>query len=241
MIAPIPSGSQREQQVMPVVTKAKKQWRTIPINLLCWLILPALYCSKAQAGSMTVENKAVVSGPTENPDSITGGQGDLLLTEGFYNSSFVQTHRKPIFAFAETDLQLGYMLPIIGSSFYRGNFEGLIDLFAWESTREKSGVLGGGALGLHYNFIQPRWHLVPYLGLSMGLSGNDLYEDQHQRTIGGAFEFVLQANAGARFFIRKNWGLILEGGYEHVSNLDIYQHNLGLNQIGGRLGMFCLF
>jgi hypothetical protein len=211
------------------------------MSLACCLILPSFNCSKAEAGTLTVDNKVVESVPAEKPDSITGGQGDFVLTEGFYNSSFVPSPRKPIFAFAETDLQLGYMLPIIGSSFYRGNFEGLVDLFAWASTREQSGILGGGALGLHYNFIQPGWRLVPYLGLTLGISGNNLYENQNQRIIGGPFEFVLQAKAGARLFIRKIWGLILEGGYEHVSNLNIYQRNLGLNQVGGRLGMFCLF
>jgi hypothetical protein len=226
---------------MHTVAKSRTERGRIRIHLLCWLILPFFNFSSAKAGSPTVENKAVVSGPTENPDFITGGQADFLLTEGFYNSSFIPSPRKPIFAFAETDLQFGYMLPIIGKSFYRGNFEGLVDLFAWASTREQSGVLGGGALGLHYNFIQPGWRFVPYLGLSLGLSGNNLYEDQNQRIIGGPFAFVLQAKTGARFFIRKNWGLILEGGFEHVSNLDIYQRNVGLNQVGGRLGMFCLF
>lgn len=230
-----------QQQVMRVLTEVKKQRRRIPISLVCWFILTFFGFSKAEAGSLTAGNKAVVGGPTESPDYITGGQGDLLLTEGFYNSSFVPTRRKPIFAFAETDLQLGYMLPVIGSSFYRGNFEGLIDLFAWGSTREQSGVLGGGTLGAHYNFIQPGWRLVPYVGLSLGISGNNLYENQDQRIIGGPFEFVLQAKVGARFFIRRNWGLVFEGGYEHVSNLNIYPRNLGLNQIGGRLGMFCIF
>ena len=211
------------------------------MSLACYLILPFVSYLKAEAGTLSVGSKVVATVPTEKPDPVAGGQGEFVLTEGFYNSSFVRSPRMPIFSFAETDLQIGYMLPTIGRSFYRGNFEGLIDLFAWASTREQSGVLGGGAFGVHYNFIQPGWHLVPYLGLSLGISGNNLYEDQNQRIIGGPFEFVLQAKAGARLFIRKNWGLILEGGYEHVSNLEIYQRNLGLNQVGGRLGMFCLF
>jgi hypothetical protein len=226
---------------MHVAAESTTGTSRMAIHLLGWLILAFFNFSSAKAGTLTVGNKEVVAGPAEQADSITGGQGDFLLTEGFYNSSFIPSPRKPIFAFAETDLQLGYMLPIIGKSFYRGNFEGLVDLFAWASTREQSGVLGGGALGVHYNFIQPGWRVVPYLGLSLGLSGNNLYEDQNQRIIGGPFAFVLQAKAGARFFIRKNWGLILEGGFEHVSNLDIYQRNVGLNQVGGRLGMFCLF
>ena len=212
---------------------------------LLWLSgMLFLNLPNALAGGSAISEspgKAVVTGPTENPDYITGWQGDLILTQGYYNSSFVPSPRKPIFAFAETDLQLGYMLPVIGSSFYRGNFEGLADLFLWPSTRETSGVFGGGALGLHYNFVQPGWRFVPYIGGSMGLSGNNLYRDLNQRIIGGPFAFVLQANVGARYFINRHFGLIIEGGYQHVSNADIYPRNVGLNQTGGRFGVFCLF
>jgi hypothetical protein len=240
LIALFYAGTQKGKTVMSLGPKSKEQWSWVRISLVCWFALQTFALPKAEAGSVVAE-KAVVSGPAENPIYITGGQDEMLITEGLYNSSFVPSPRKPVFAFAETDVQLGYMLPIIGSGVIRGNFEGLIDLFAWASTREQSGVLGGGALGVRYNFIQPGWRFVPFLGLSMGISGNDIYEDQHQRIIGGPFEFVLQANIGARVFVRRNWGLLLEGGYEHVSNLDIYQRNLGLNQVGGRFGMFCLF
>ena len=111
---------------MHVAAESRTGRRRIAIHFLCWLILPLFHFSSAKAGSLSVGNKQVVGGPTENPDSITGGQEDFLLTEGFYNSSFLPSPRKPIFAFAETDLQLGYMLPVIGNSFYRGNFEGLV-------------------------------------------------------------------------------------------------------------------
>ena len=200
------------------------------------------FLPKAWAGSPSVpESKAVVSGPTQSEDFIHGGQFDLIVTDGFYSSTLVPSPRKPIYSFNETDVQLGYMFPVWGSSFYRGNFEPLADLFLWESTREHSGILGGGALGLHYNFVQPGWRLVPYIGFSLGLSGNDLYVQQSQRIIGGPFEFVLQANIGARYFVNKNWGLMLEGGYQHVSNDNIYPRNVGLNQTGGRFGAFFTF
>jgi hypothetical protein len=223
-------------------TTANAKSSRLLFGALCLSGLLFLNLPHALAGTISESpGKAVVTGPTENPDYITGWQGDFILTQGYYNSSFVPSPRKPIFAFAETDVQLGYMLPVIGSSFYRGNFEGLMNLFIWPSTRETSGVLGGGALGLHYNFVQPGWRFVPYLGGSMGLSGNNLYRDLDQRIIGGPFAFVLQANAGARYFINQHFGLIIEGGYQHVSNADIYPRNVGLNQTGGRFGIFCLF
>jgi len=202
------------------------------------------YLPKASAGSASITEspaKAIVSGPSQSGDYISGGQGDLIITDGFYSMAVFPHPRKPLFSFNETDLQLGYTLPVIGKSFYRGNFEGLADLFFWESVREHSGILGGGALGIHYNFVQPGWRFVPYLGASIGFSGNDLYVQQSQQIFGGPFEFVLQANVGARYFINRNWGLIIEGGYQHVSNADIYPRNVGVNQIGGRIGIFCTF
>jgi hypothetical protein len=181
-----------------------------------------------------------VTGPTTE-DFIHGGQWDVIITDGFYSMAAWPRERHPLYSFNETDLQLGYMLPVWGNSFYRGNFEALAHLFLWESTREHAGILGGGALDLHYNFVQPGWRFVPYIGGSLGLSGNDLYVQQSQRIIGGPFEFVLQANVGARYFIDKHWGFLIEGGYQHVSNNDIYPRNVGVNQTGGRFGIFCTF
>jgi hypothetical protein len=202
------------------------------------------YVPKAMAGSASITesaSKAVVTGPTQSEDFIHGGQWDMIVTDGFYSMAAWPKSRSPLYSFNETDLQLGYMFPVIGHSFYRGNFEGLADLFLWESTRTHTGILGGGALGIHYNFVQPGWRFVPYIGASLGLSGNDLYVQQSQNIIGGPFEFVLQANIGARYFVDKNWGLLIEGGYQHVSNDDIYRRNVGVNQTGGRFGIFCSF
>jgi Lipid A 3-O-deacylase (PagL) len=219
---------------------AKSKARLILVSLGCFSILSFLPNARAGSASITESNKAVVSGPTQSEDFIHGGQWDLIVTDGFYSMAAWKP-RSPLYSFNETDLQLGYMLPVWGNSFYRGNFEGLADLFFWESTREHAGFLGGGALGIHYNFVQPGWRIVPYIGGSLGLSGNDLWVQHSQRIIGGPFEFVLQANIGARYFVSRNWGFMIEGGYQHVSNNDIYSRNVGVNQTGGRFGIFCTF
>jgi hypothetical protein len=221
---------------------AKSKARLILVALASLALSP--YSPKATAGSASITespSKAVVTGPTQSEDFIHGGQWDVIVTDGFYSMAAWPKSRSPLYSFNETDLQLGYMFPVIGSSFYRGNFEGLADLFLWESTRTHTGILGGGALGLHYNFVQPGWRFVPYIGGSLGLSGNDLYVQQSQKIIGGPFEFVLQANIGARYFVSRNWGFMIEGGYQHVSNNDIYSRNVGVNQTGGRFGIFCTF
>jgi hypothetical protein len=221
---------------------AKSKARLILVTLASLSLIS--YVPKVTAGSASITespSKAVVTGPTQSEDFIHGGQWDLIVTDGFYSMAAWPKSRSPLYGFNETDLQLGYMFPVIGHSFYRGNFEGLADLFLWESTRTHAGILGGGALGIHYNFVQPGSRFVPYIGASLGLSGNDLYVQQSQQIIGGPFEFVLQANIGARYFVDKNWGFLIEGGYQHVSNDDIYRRNVGVNQTGGRFGIFCTF
>jgi hypothetical protein len=221
---------------------AKSKARLILVALASLAVIP--YVPKAMAGSATISespSKAVVTGPAQSEDFITGGQWDVIVADGFYSMAAWPRIRHPLYSFNETDLELGYMFPVWGHSFYRGNFEGLAHLFLWESTREHSGILGGGALDLHYNFVQPGWRLVPYIGASLGLSGNDLYVQQSQNIIGGPFEFVLQGKVGARYFMSKNWGFLIEGGYQHVSNDDIYRRNVGVNQTGGRFGIFCTF
>lgn len=221
---------------------AKSKAQLVLVALAGLALFP--YLPKAMAGSATISespSKAVVTGPTQSEDFITGGQWDVIVADGFYSMAAWPRIRHPLYSFNETDLQLGYMFPVWGNYFYRGNFEGLAHLFLWESTREHSGILGGGALDVHYNFIQPGWRLVPYIGASLGISGNDLYVQQSQNIIGGPFEFTLQGKVGARYFMNKNWGFLIEGGYQHVSNDDIYRRNVGVNQTGGRFGIFCTF
>lgn len=221
---------------------AKSKAQLVLVALAGLALFP--YLPKAMAGSATISespSKAVVTGPTQSEDFITGGQWDVIVADGFYSMAAWPRIRHPLYSFNETDLQLGYMFPVWGNYFYRGNFEGLAHLFLWESTREHSGILGGGALDVHYNFVQPGWRLVPYIGASLGISGNDLYVQQSQNIIGGPFEFTLQGKLGARYFMNKNWGFLIEGGYQHVSNNDIYRRNVGVNQTGGRFGIFCTF
>src|SRR5258708_9046552 len=119
---------------------AKSKARLIFVSLGCLSILSSLPDAWAGSASITESpNKGVVTGPMQSEDFITGGQWDLIVTDGFYSMAAWPKPRSPLYSFNETDLQLGYMLPVWGHSFYRGNFAGLADLFLWESTRTHAG------------------------------------------------------------------------------------------------------
>src|ERR1700739_1113741 len=89
------------------------------------------YLPNATAGSDSITEspgKAVVTAPLTTEDFIHGGEWDLIVADGFYSMAAWPRERRPLYSFNETDLQLGYMLPVWGNRFYRGNFETLAPL-----------------------------------------------------------------------------------------------------------------
>jgi hypothetical protein len=95
-----------------VCTKSKS--RVILVALASLSSIPLF--PKAMAGNANIIeswNKAVVNSATQSEDFITGGAGDLIVTDGFYSMAAFPKPRHPLFSFNETDLQFGYMLPVI--------------------------------------------------------------------------------------------------------------------------------
>ena len=78
--------------------------------------------------------------------------------------------------------------------------------------------------------------VVPYFQFTGGLSSNDIYRDLRQTQIGGPFEFVTNTEAGVRIRLHRGCALLIEGGYEHISNAHIYRRNDSFNGLGGRVG-----
>ncbi len=96
--------------------------------------------------------------------------------------------------------------------------------------------LAGGSLLLRYNFIQPGSRLIPYFQIGGGGLHSDAAEDHSQRLIGSSFEFILEADLGARVLLNDRWSLLLEGTFQHISNADTASRNVGVNALGGRIG-----
>jgi hypothetical protein len=46
---------------------------------------------------------------------------------------------------------------------------------------------------------------------------------------------------GCHYFVNDHLSLDAEGGYIHISNADLASRNLGINAIGGTLGMTLYF
>ncbi|MDD5350228.1 MAG: acyloxyacyl hydrolase [Chthoniobacteraceae bacterium] len=210
--------------------------KSLPFFALC-----LLGCSSTFAGPASL--LAPAAPPDDGP--FAKGALELSLSGGFLYSPICATKGRPIFAYGQGDLSLGWMLsdpaPLLGWNALRGNWEALANVFGAGVTRGPSGFLGGGRALLRYNFVQPGSKWVPFFQVGAGVLGDTVYEDHTQRLIGSGFEFTLVADAGLRYCFTPRWAAVLLADFEHISNANTASRNLGVNAVGGTVGVSWFF
>lgn len=146
------------------------------------------------------------------------------------------------FNFAPVSLRMGWMLtsPILSGAF-RGNFEALIEAVGASIYDGPGDVLAGAMVHLRYNYVQPGAKWVPYVQAGAGGLYTDAAEDESQRLIGSDFEFCLQAGVGLRYLFNERWALAAEAAFTHISNAGRAERNVGVNAVGGMLGVSHFF
>ena len=82
---------------------------------------------------------------------------------------------------------------------------------------------------------------MPYISGGGGGVYCDAYHEHPQRALGSPFEFDLEANVGLRYRLTEHVSLDAEVDYRHISNADTADRNLGVNSIGGVVGMSYTF
>jgi len=174
-------------------------------------------------------------------DPLSKGVAEVEVLGGYWHSPITTGggHR-PEFDYSGVDLRYGIVLsPMFfgQSAFLRGNVEFLIDGFTDGVVKGAGNYLAGGSVLFRYNFIQPGSRFIPYLQLGGGGLHSDAAEDYSQRIIGGNFEFILEADLGARVMLNDRWSILLEGSFQHISNADTAARNVGVNALGGRIGV----
>jgi hypothetical protein len=190
----------------------------------------------ADAGDVKSVNPPIIV-----QDPLSKGSTEFELLGGYFTSPV--TGHRPEFDYSGVDLRLGIVLsPImLDHTPLRGDFEFLVDGFADGVTKGYGNYLTGGSVLFRYNFFKPGSRIIPYIDLGGGGLHSDAAENPDQRLIGGNFEFLLQADFGVRFLLTDRWSILLEGGYQHISNADTASRNIGVNALGGRLGLGWLY
>jgi hypothetical protein len=167
-------------------------------------------------------------------------RGRLLLETnvGAYFSQRGLGPKTPTFDFLPINVRLGAVLhdPCFPGCI-RGSYEALVEFSTAPVFSGFGHIVVGPTAILRYNFAQPDCRLVPYLQGGAGFAYTDGFEDRQQHAIGQWFEFTLKAAAGLHYFVNRNLAVDVEGGYTHISNADIASRNLGINAVGGSIGV----
>jgi len=215
----------------------------IPLLAAVVAVAAALFCigsPPARAGIETTTRAEVLTEVERSP--FAKGMREAGLTAGFLYSPVFGARNRQTFSYAQQDLTLGWMLNTpTGSSWYRGNFELLLNFAGAEVAQGPGSYLIGGRVLLRYNFVQPAAKWVPFIQIGAGGLGNDVYRDDSQRLIGSAFEYTLVGDIGLRYFLSPRWALVGMVDFEHISNANSASRNLGVNALGGMIGISTFF
>jgi len=165
-------------------------------------------------------------------------QGKLELQSASGAFFSVGHDGEPSLNYSSTAYRLGIMLNTpAGDGCLRGNYELMLQLMYGSVFDGPGNYLAGGELILRYNFVQPDSKWVPYVQIGVGAVYNDIYKDQTQRLIGQNWEAVLEASVGVRYFFNERWSGNVEGGFQHISNANNDDRNVGLNSLGASVGL----
>ena len=130
-----------------------------------------------------------------------------------------------------------WMTPPRGPGWLRGRFEGMLELSVAPVFEGAGSIVVGPSLLLRYDFVQLEARLVPYFQLGIGVVYTDAYQDRGQDAIGRAVEFTIQGSVGTRFALSPRISLDAELQYHHMSNAGLARRNLGINALGGLIGI----
>lgn len=140
--------------------------------------------------------------------------------------------------FALMNLSYGHMLSDVmwQDHWYRGNFEGRIELFGGAQYRPSTEYVIGLTPHLRYDFATgTRW--VPFIDGGAGVTATSIGPPD----MCGTFEFNLQTTAGTHFFVRNDLALTAEASYMHMSCAGIHHPNLGANNVIFMIGLTWFF
>jgi hypothetical protein len=203
----------------------------------CQLLALFSFLSLAAVCHAGTESKEIApSCPIQEP--LAKGTMEVELLGGYFHSPINTGFHRPEFDYAGADARFGMVATstlFSGCPVLRGNLELLVDALGNGVTEGPGTYLAGGSLLIRYNFLSS-CHIIPYFEVGGGGLHSDAVEDESQRLIGGNFEFILSADLGVRFLLNNHWSLLLEGGFQHISNADTASRNVGVNAAGGRLG-----
>ena len=118
---------------------------------------------------------------------------------------------------------IGISNPLGGDSWYRGNFELLVEGLYLHEFRPEKGDAGGGSLGVRYNFLSSE-KFVPFFETGVGILGLN-FNVKRQRD---GFSASAYGGIGAHYFLTHKMALTAHWRFQHISNGGT-KRNIGIN------------
>jgi lipid A 3-O-deacylase len=203
------------------------------------LNLSVLLAFAAFRGSAQVQPSASAdSGGVSVEDNFHRGWHEATFGAGFLISNVVRADNRPNIDYTVIDASVGYMVWTPNSGgFFRGNLELAPEIFGAYVFHGPGNYVAGATLWLRYNFVQPGWKLVPYLEGGGGGTALDIPD----KFDGKIFNFNLDAAIGLRYFVEPRCSVNVEYRFQHISNADLWSHNVGVNTTGPFVGVSFFF
>jgi hypothetical protein len=206
-----------------------------------WFVVVLVAALVALPGLGSKSGHALAAAAADQPgtyDSAFGfGKQSLGISAGYGLALPVGGSQAPELE----DIQFVYVTPRWGvgisdalgdRSWYRGNFELLLEgtfLYLFEPKR---GIAGGIAPVVRYNFLTGS-RVIPFLQAGAGV----IALDADLRRQADGLNFILQSGVGLHFFLSQSTALTGEWRFHHISNAGIHDRNAGINSSLFMLGV----
>jgi lipid A 3-O-deacylase len=206
------------------------------VYLVAVLLIPILWGQAAENKKTAVPADVAATSAAERAmldDAWTVMLGAGYLPDQQFNASSARSY-----AVVPLQVSLLWNLDEVGNDdvawgWFRGNTSFRFSSFYQVITHGSENRFVGLLAGPQYNFVQPGWNLVPFIGAQVGMaftdSNNDLYSQ------GQDFCFTFSVNPGVRYFFNEKWSVIGELVYQHYSNGGLSEpgkQNTGLDLFG---------
>jgi opacity protein-like surface antigen len=163
---------------------------------------------------------------------------EASLSSGVLFSPIGTPQSRPVINYTVTSLQFGYTLSEVkGRGWARGNFEVAGEAFGSAIFVGDGNYIAGGTLWLRYNFVPTGGRFIPYVQAGGGAVSTDI----DRSIVGQPFNFNLDIGVGLRYAFARDWSVNLEFRYQHISNANTGNKNVGINSYGPILGVSYFF
>jgi hypothetical protein len=161
---------------------------------------------------------------------------EIGLTAGFWQATTVvgdalSADRSAVFVLPRAGMVLTEPL---GSGWWQGNVEVLVEPLFARFTRPFAAEAAGGSLVVKYNFLSfGRW--MPFWDAGAGMIWTNLAPRIPEQST--QFEFVLETGPGVHYFMTQTVALTTGFRFHHISNGNLGERNTGINAWLSYLGI----